>query len=147
MDFVSTWWNQTEKKEKFIQILVFFLFYGFSYEISGQLMGLPMGVAGIYILYDCIKRKSLEGFYLPARYWVPLAVFLGSVVLASVLLGDQPSLRIAYNYVYWCLPFIVVTYLGKQADIKYAALLGVLFSLLYSSGNMAYLNYLCAQGG
>ena len=62
MDFVSTWWNQTEKKEKFIQILAFFLFYGFSYEISGQLMGLPMGVAGIYIIYDCIKRRSLEGF-------------------------------------------------------------------------------------
>ena len=146
MDALSTWWNHSDKKEKFIQILVFFLFYGFSYEISGQLMGLPMGVAGIYILYDCIKRKSLEGFYLPARYWVPLAVFLGSVVLASALLGDKPSLRIAFDYVYWCLPFVVVTYLGKQADIKYAALLGVLLSLLYSSGNMVYLNYLYEQG-
>ena len=98
MDALSTWWNRSDKKEILIQILVFFLFFGFSYEISGQLMGLPMGVAGIYILYDCIKRKSLEGFYLPARYWVPLAVFLGSVVLASVLLGDKPSLRIASFY-------------------------------------------------
>ena len=146
MDALSTWWNRSDKKEIFIQILVFFLFFGFSYEISGQMMGLPMGVAGIYILYDCIKRKSLEGFYLPARYWVPLAVFLGSVVLASVLLGDKPSLRIAFDYVYWCLPFIVVIYLGKQADIKYAALLGVLLSLLYSSGNMVYLTYLYEQG-
>ena len=61
MDALSTWWNRSDKKEIFIQILVFFLFFGFSYEISGQLMGLPMGVAGIYILYDCVKRKSLEG--------------------------------------------------------------------------------------
>ena len=134
-----SWWNHTDRKEKFIQILVFFLIFGASLDLNGSLFGAPMGLAGFYILYDCIKRKSLAGFYLPIRYWLPLAVFMGTVMLASLILGDGPSIRIAFQNVYWCLPFIVATYLGKQADIKYAALLGAMASVLVSSVDLLYL--------
>lgn len=134
-----SWWDHTDRKEKFIQILIFFLIFGASLDLNGSLFGAPMGLAGLYILYDCVKRKSLAGFYLPIRYWLGLAVFMGTVVLASLILGDRPSIRIAFQNVYWCLPFIVATYLGKQADIKYAALLGAMASVLVSSTNLLYL--------
>ena len=106
-----------------------------------------MSLTGLYIVYDCIKRKSLAGFYLPIRYWLPLAVFMGTVVLSSLVLGDRPSIHIAFQNVYRCLPFIVVTYLGKQADIKYAALLGAMASVLVSSADLLYLTqYLGVKG-
>ena len=73
-------------------------------------------------------------------------MFLGSVVLASILLGDKASIQMAGQYVYWALPFPVLFYLGKQADIKYAVLLGVAVSVLVSAGNMAYMEYLLSQG-
>lgn len=142
-----SWWNHTDRKEKFIQILSFFLIFGASLDMNGSLFGAPMGLAGCFILYDCIKRKSLAGFYLPIRYWLGLAVFIGTVVLASLILGDGPSIRIAFQNVYWCLPFIVATYLGKQADIKYAVLLGAMASVLVSSANLLYLTqYLGTKG-
>ena len=142
-----SWWNHTERKEKFIQILVFFLIFGASLDLKGPVFGTPMSLAGLYIIYDCIKKRRLAGFYLPIRYWLGLAVFLGTVVLASLLLGDRPSIGIALKNVSWCLPFIVVTYLGKQADIKYAALLGAMASVLVSSADLLYLTqYLGTKG-
>jgi len=142
-----SWWNHTETKDKFLQILMFFLIFGASLDLRGSLFGVPMGLSGLYILYDCIKRKSLVGFYLPLRYWLPFAVFMGSVVLASLLLGDQPSIHIAFQNVYWCLPFIVAMYLGKQTDIKYAALLGAMASLLVSSADLLYLAHYVGTKG
>lgn len=136
-----SWWNQTERKEKFIQILVFFLFFGISLDLKNWLFGIPLILTGFLMINDCIKRKSLAVFYLPVRYWLGLAVFMGAVVLASVLLGEWPSISLALQNVYWCLPFIAAVYLGKQADIKYAALLGVIASLLVSFSDLLYLAY------
>ena len=128
-----SWWNHTETKEKYIQILVFFLFFGISLDLKNWLFGIPLILTGLLMINDCIKRKSLAVFYLPVRYW------LGAVVLASVLLGEWPSISLALQNVYWCLPFIAAVYLGKQADIKYAALLGVIASLLVSFSDLLYL--------
>lgn len=146
MSSLSDWWNHTTKQEKFVQFVVFLFVFGYSTDISGGMLGGPMGLAWLYIVYDCIKKRSLAGFYMPKQYWLGTVLFLGSVVLASVLLGDKPSLQMAGQYVYWALPFPVLFYLGKQADIKYAALLGVIVSVLASAGNMAYVEYLLMQG-
>ena len=146
MSFLSDWWNHTPKQEKFVQFVVFLFVFGYSTDISGAMLGWPMGLAWLYIVYDCIKKRSLAGFYMPRNYWLGTVVFLGSVVLASVLLGDKPSMQMAGQYVYWALPFPVLFYLGKQADVKYAALLGVMVSVLASAGNMAYVKYLLMQG-
>ena len=143
---LSDWWNHTTKQEKFVQFVVFLFVFGYSTDISGGMLGGPMGLAWMYIVYDCLKKRSLTGFYMPKNYWLGTVVFLGSVVLASVLLGDKPSMQMAGQYVYWALPFPVLFYLGKQADIKYAALLGVIVSVLASAGNMAYVKYLLMQG-
>lgn len=146
MNLLSDWWKQTEPKQKIAQIIVFFMVFGFSTMITGTSHGIPMGMGIIYILYDCIQKRSLSGFAMPGKLWLGIVVFLSSVVLSSVLLGDRPSIRIAFEYVYWVLPLFIMFYLGRQADVKYAAVGGAILSLFVSSLNMVYLNYLVLQG-
>ena len=142
MQVLSDWWNQTEPKQKMAQVIVFFMVFGFSTMISGTSHGIPMGMGIIYILYDCIQKRSLSGFAMPGKLWLGFVVFLSSVVVSSVLLGDKPSIRTAFQYVYWILPLLIMFYLGRQADVKFAAVGGAILSLFVSSLNMVYLNCL-----
>ena len=146
MHLLSDWWKQTEPKQKMAEIIVFLMIFGFSTMISGSSHGVPMGMAIIYIIYDCVQKRSLSGFAMPGKTWLGIVVFLLSVVLSSVLLGDKPSIRMAFQYVYWVLPLFIMFYLGRQADVKYAAVLGAMLSLSVSSLNMLYLQYLVSQG-
>lgn len=146
MQVLSDWWNQTELKQKMAQVIVFFMVFGFSTMITGTAHGIPMGMGILYILYDCIQKRSLSGFAMPGKLWLGIVVFLSSVVLSSVLLGDKPSIHIAFQYVYWVLPFFIMFYLGRQADVKYAAVAGAILSLFVSSLDMVYLNYLITHG-
>ena len=146
MQVLSDWWNQTEPKQKMAQVIVFFMVFGFSTMITGTSHGIPMGMGIIYILYDCIQKRSLSGFAMPGKLWLGFVVFLSSVVVSSVLLGDKPSIRTAFQYVYWILPLLIMFYLGRQADVKFAAVGGAILSLFVSSLNMVYLNCLIAQG-
>ena len=146
MQVLSDWWNQAEPKQKMAQVIVFFMVFGFSTMISGTSHGIPMGMGIIYIIYDCIQKRSLSGFAMPGKLWAGIVVFLSSVVLSSVLLGDKPSIRMAFEYVYWVLPLFIMFYLGRQADVKYAAVGGAILSLFVSSLNMVYLYYLVSQG-
>lgn len=146
MQLLSDWWNQTEPKQKMAQVIVFFMVFGFSTMISGTSHGIPMGMGILYIIYDCIQKRSLSGFAMPGKLWLGFVVFLSSVVVSSLLLGDKPSIRVAFQYAYWVLPLFIMFYLGRQADVKYAAVGGAILSLVVSSMNMVYLNYLILQG-
>ena len=146
MDLLSDWWKQTEPKQKMAQIIVFFMVFGVSTMITGASHGIPMGLGIIYILYDCIQKRSLSGFAMPGKLWLGIVVFLSSVVLSSVLLGDKPSIHTAFQYVYWFLPLLIMFYLGRQADVKYAAVGGAILSLFVSSLDMVHVNYLLLQG-
>ena len=146
MHFISDWWNQTAPKQKMAQIIVFFMVFGFSTMITGTSHGIPMGMGIIYIIYDCIQKRSLSGFAMPGKLWLGFVVFPTSVVVSSLLLGDKPSIRLAYQHVYWILPLLITFYLGRQADVKYAAVGGAILSLLVSSLDMVHVNYLLLQG-
>ena len=146
MNLLTDWWKQTDSKQKMAQVIVFFMVFGFSTMITGTSHGIPMGMGIIYIIYDCIQKRSLSGFAMPGKLWAGFVVFLSSVVLSSVLLGDKPSIRMAFEYVYWVLPLFIMFYLGRQADVKYAAVGGAILSLFVSSLDMVYLNYLITQG-
>ncbi len=146
MHVLSDWWKQTEPKQKMAQIIVFFMVFGFSTMISGTSHGIPMGMGILYIIYDCIQKRSLSGFAMPGKLWLGFVVFLSSVVVSSVLLGDKPSIRTAFQYVYWILPLLIAFYLGRQADVKYAAVGGAILSVIVSSLDMVHVNYLLLQG-
>ena len=146
MDLVKNWWYTSSKKEKTVQVLVVLLVFTYSAYINNASISIAAGLAAAYILYDCYQKKSFSGFRMARENWLGLAVFLGSVLLASLLLGDKPSIHMAFKYVYWALPFLLVAYLGKLADIRYAVAVGGLLSIAVTSVNVAYLHYLLLHG-
>ena len=99
MNIVSAWWKSAETEEKIIQLLVVFLTVSIALDRTAA-VSISTGAVLIYIIRDCIKRKSLAGFYSPMRNWLGLGVFLLAVLAASVFLGDMPSIQIALKYIY-----------------------------------------------
>lgn len=146
MDLVKNWWSTSSKKEKTVQIIVVLLVFTFSTNIANAAISISWGLAAACILYDCYQKKSFSGFRMARENWTGIAVYLVSVLLASLLLGDKPSIHWAFKYVYWALPFLLAAYLSKLADIRYAAAAGALLSVAVSSINVAYLNYLLLHG-
>lgn len=143
---LKEWWQGNETETKTVQVIVFLLAFALSSDISNATVSAAMGLAGAYIVYDCVRKKSLSGFYTAKENWLGIAVFLTAVMLASVLLGDKESIRDAFKYIYWTLPFLIMVYLGKKVEIRYAAVGGFLFSVAVTSGNMVWLHYLVLQG-
>ncbi|MBO5637308.1 MAG: O-antigen ligase family protein [Acidaminococcaceae bacterium] len=141
MKELLAWWQETTKIEKIIQMLVFLLVFGYAGRGSGAYVSIPTGLAVAFILYDCVRKKSLAGFRMPMVYWLPLCLFTGSVWLSSLLMGDAESIHLANQYIYWSLPFFLMAYLARQTDVKYAALSGVIVALLCVSLYTVYLNY------
>ena len=146
MDVLKNWWSTSSKKEKTVQIIVVLLVFTYSVYINNASISIATGLAVACILYDCYQKKSISGFRTVKENWLGIAIFLGTVLLASLLLGDKASIHKAFKYIYWTLPFLLAAYLGKLADIRYAAAGGALLSVALSSINVAYLNYLLLQG-
>lgn len=145
MKFLSEWWNQTAKTERNIQGLTFLLTLAIcSYQSA--FVSIVMGLAVLYIIADCIKKKSIRGFASHRECWFGIAVFLLSVMLSSLMLGDGESIHIAFKYVYWSLPFFLIIYFQKLADVKYAVLLGVCACILADGICTVYQNALLLQG-
>ena len=145
MKLLPEWWNKTEKAERNAHVLTFLLTLSIcSYQSA--FISIVLGIAGAYILADCIKKKSIRGFASDRECWLGMAVFLATVVISSLMLGDKGSIRIALNYVYWSLPFFMIIYFMKQADVKYTVLLGVGICILMDGLYTAYQYGLLAQG-
>ncbi|MBO5604030.1 MAG: O-antigen ligase family protein [Acidaminococcaceae bacterium] len=143
---LKNWLHAETKETIFINLIVFLLFFGISSNINNAYVSIPMGLAWFYLLYDSIKAKSLEGFYMPRENWLGTVVFLLSVITASCLLGDPQSIHIAFKYVYWCVPLLTVWYLAKRTDFLYAAIAGIWFSIAVAAVNIEYLYQLYLKG-
>ena len=139
MNFLSSWWGKAEANEKIIQLLVVFLVVSVSLDRT-VLVSISTAAICLFLIYDCMKQKSLRGFYSPRRNWLGIAVFLISVLLASVFSGDTGSIHIALKYIYWAVPFLMMVYFESRTDTKYAVVAGVLLSLAVSFANVVYLS-------
>ena len=146
MNVLKNWWSSSSNQEKTVQLIVALMVFTYSAYINNASVSIAAGLAGAYILYDCYQKKSFSGFRMPRENWIGLAIFLGALLLASLLVGDKASVHMVFRYAYWTLPFLLAAYLGKLADIRYAAAVGALFSVAVTSSNVAYLNYLLLQG-
>ena len=67
---LKNWLHAETKETIFINLIVFLLFFGISSNINNAYVSIPMGLAWLYLLYDSIKAKSLEGFYMPRENWL-----------------------------------------------------------------------------
>ena len=138
MNILSEWWKKAEAEDKIIQFLVVFLTVSLSLDRTVA-VSISTGAALLYIIYDCMKQKSLAGFYSPRRDWLGIAVFLFSVLAASVFLGDMGSIHMALKYIYWTLPFLLIVYFESRTKVKYAVVAGAMLSLVLSFASVLYL--------
>ena len=138
MNVLSEWWKNAGTEDKIIQFLVVILTVSISLDRT-VVVSIATGAVLLYIISDCIKQKSLAGFYSPRRNWLGIAVFLFCLLAASVLLGDMASVHIALKYIYWTLPFLLIVYFESRADITYAVVAGAALSVVISSGTVFYL--------
>lgn len=145
MNSVMEWWKKTDKTERNIQILTFLLTFAIC-TYQSAFVSIAMGMAGAYIIADCIKKKSIRGFASDRECWLGIAVFLLTIVISSLMLGDVPSIRKAFNYAYLSLPFFQIIYFKKQADVKYVVLLAVCVCILMDDICTVYHNTLLLQG-
>ena len=139
MNNLSEWWKKAEAEDKIIQFLVVFLTVSLSLDRTVA-VSISTGAALLYIIYDCMKQKSLAGFYSPRRDWLGIAVFLFSVLAASVFLGDMGSIHMSLKYIYWALPFLLIVYFESRTKVKYAVVAGAALSIVVSFISVIYLS-------
>ena len=139
MNFLSTWWRTAKTNEKIIQLLVILLVISLSLDRT-VLVSVSTVAVCLVMIYDCMRQKSVRLFYSPKRDWLGIAVFLASVLLASVFLGDINSIHIALKYIYCAMPFLMMVYFENRTHTKYAVAAGVLLSTVIFSTSVAYLS-------
>lgn len=126
---IRNWWHAQDQNCIIVKVLAALIVFSASSDINNINIGISMGLAGAYIVYHCIKNRSLQVFYIPKENLLGMVVFLGAVLLSSILIKDLGSINVAGSYIYWTLPFFVITWLGNLADIRYAAVAGGIISV------------------
>lgn len=121
---ICNWWRSQDPHCVLVNVLAALIVFSASSDINNINIGISLGLGGAYILYHCIKHRSLQVFYIPREHLLGMVVFLGAVLLSSILIKDMGSIRMTGTYIYWTLPFFVITWLGNLADIRYGAVAG-----------------------
>lgn len=121
---IRNWWRCQDPNRILVNVLAALIVFSASSDINNINIGISLGLGGAYILYHCIKHRNLQVFYIPKEYLLGMVVFLGAVLLSSILIKDLGSIHVAGTYIYWTLPFFVITWLGNLEDVRYGAVAG-----------------------
>ena len=126
---IRNWWRSQDSNSILVNVLAGLIVFSASSDVNNINIGISLGLAGAYILYHCIKTRSLQVFYIPKEHLLGMFVFLGAVLLSSLSTGDLKNVHVAGSYIYWTLPFFVITWLGNLGDVRYGAVAGGLVSV------------------
>jgi hypothetical protein len=126
---IREWWRSRDANSILVNVLAALIVFSASSDINNVNIGISLGLAGAYILYHCIKTRSLQVFYVPKEHLLGMVVFLGAVLLSSLSTGDIKNIHVAGSYIYWTLPFFVITWLGNLGDVRYGAVAGGIVSV------------------
>ncbi|MBP3265039.1 MAG: O-antigen ligase family protein [Acidaminococcaceae bacterium] len=139
---IRNWWQAQDQNRIIVNVLAALIVFSASSDINNINIGISLGLAIVYIVYNCIKKRSLKFFFIPKEYLLGMAVFLGSVLLSSIIINDLGSIHIACSYIYWTLPFFVIFFLGNLADIRNGAVVGGIISVFVTALFSLILRYL-----
>ena len=81
--------------------------FAVSNTISNAMVSISSALILLYILYDYFKNKRSFPT-MPGTIKITWGIFLGTLLLASLFLGDVPSIKCALDYVYLSLPFLIL---------------------------------------
>ena len=124
LTLIRNWWRSRDQNCILVNVLAALIVFSASSDINNINIGISLGLGGAYILYHCIKHRNLQVFYIPKEHLLGMVVFLGAVLLSSIVIQDPKSIHITGTYIYWTLPFFVISWLGNLADIRYGAVAG-----------------------
>ncbi len=126
---IREWWRSRDPNSILVNVLAALVVFSASSDVNNINIGISLGLAGAFILYHCIKTRSLQVFYIPKAHLLGMGVFLGAVLLSSLSTGDLKNIHVAGSYIYWTLPFFVITFLGNLGDVRYGAVAGGIISV------------------
>ena len=138
---ISNWWRSQDPHCILVNVLAALIVFSASSDINNINIGISLGLGGAYVLYHCIKHRSLQAFYIPKEHLLGMVVFLGAVLLSSILIKDMGSIRMTGTYIYWTLPFFVISWLGNLEDIRYGAVAGGIVSVFITGAFSCILFY------
>lgn len=127
-------------------IIVYLVTFSLANSVSNALVSISTGAAALYIIFDCFRKKSLGGFDAPVYIWKCILCFLGSILVASIASGDIPSIKLAWNYIYWSTPFLLLSYLCVDSRVKNIVMYAMITSVLFTSGYSIYQFYIKPVG-
>lgn len=126
------------ERQTYLKLIVFFAVFSLTNAISNALVSISTGAATIYIMYDCIHKKSLNGFVIPSLVGKSILFFLLSVLISSIAVWDIPSISLACKYIYWATPFVLLTYICAEREMKRTVLYAIIASILFASSYSIY---------
>ena len=142
LTLIRNWWRSRDQNCILVNVLAALIVFSASSDINNINIGISLGLGCAYIIYHCIKNRSLQVLYIPKENLLGMAVFLGSVLLSSILVKDLESIHVAASYIYWTLPFFVIAWLGNLTDIRYGAVAGGIVSVFITGFFSLILKYI-----
>lgn len=124
----------------FIDAVVFIMFFALSNAVSNALVSVSMVFSALLMIKTVWKRLFIFKT-IPKLVISSIGLFLGSVMLASFLSGEWQSCRIAWLYIYWSLPFLIMYCLCYRRKMDKIVLAAIGLSVLFTSSYSIYQNY------
>lgn len=132
--------EMTKMKEPLVGILLAIYVFALSHSLSNALISIGLGLCVTYIIYDCYKERSLEGFHLKNGLVIAWGVFLTTLLISCLAINDSESYRVLKEMVGWSvIPLIVSSYIAKnKVAIDYSAR-GIVLALLILGAASVYM--------
>lgn len=112
---------------------VFLFVFSWSNALYNSFVSISLGLIMIIVIKLCIQGRTLSLFKIPLLPFVSIIIFLGSVLIASIAIGDAKSVDIALKYIYWMLPMFLIVVVSKTQLTKKAIQWGLITSVIYTS--------------
>lgn len=112
---------------------VFLFVFSWSNALYNSLVSISLGLIMLLVIKLCIQARTLSLFKIPLLPFVSIIIFFGSVLIASIAIGDPKSIDIALKYIYWMLPMFLVVVVCKNQSTKEAIQWGLITSVIYTS--------------
>lgn len=124
-------WQLNKKSIK--KIVLFLMAFALSSVVSNALISIAMGLGILCILMVYIEQKKFPTINLPAKIQYSYWLFIGLVMVASILTREYANIDLACDYFYWSIPFWIILFLHPEQDNQEFFTYGLIFSILFTS--------------
>ena len=114
-------------------ITLFLMAFALSSVVSNALISIAMGLGCLDIIIAGISKKRLPTLNLCGKVKYSYWLFIGLVMLASLLTRKGANIDLAWDYFYWSIPFWIILFLHPEQDNQKFFTYGLIFSTLFTS--------------